>query len=193
MDGVQAGDGEELVRHRFSFDDVLGMVEAGLLSEDSRVELIDGELIDMVPIGPGHDGLVSGLNRALVLACGGKGIVRVQSTLLLGPRDAPQPDFTVVRPRADFYTARHPGAADTFLVVEVAESSLRYDRTVKLPLYARAGVPEYWIVDLTGRVLNAYRDPSAGGYAEPTTHEPGERLALAAAPEILVPLDLVFA
>ena len=182
-----------LVRHRFSFDDVLGMVEAGLLSEDDRVELIGGELIDMAPIGAGHDGVVSGLTRALVLACGDRGIVRVQSTLLLGPQDAPQPDFTVVRPRADFYTTRHPGAADTFLVVEVADSSLRYDRMVKLPLYARAGAPEYWIVDLRARLLDAYRNPSPDGYAAPTTHKPGERLPLAAAPEIVVPLDLVFA
>ena len=194
MDAMHASDGLDLpTRHRFTLDDVIAMVRAGVIPEESRMELIDGELIDMMPIGPGHDGLVSGLTHALVRACGGNGIVRVQSTLRLGPQDAPQPDFLVVRPRADFYTTRHPGPADTLLVVEVAESSLRYDRTVKLPLYARAGVPEYWIVDLKNRVLSAYRSPSADGYAPPTTHKPGERLALHAAPGIVVPLDLVFA
>lgn len=106
----------------------------------------------------------------------------------------PQPDFAVLRPRPDFYAAGdRPGPPDVLLLAEVADSSLRYDRTVKLPLYARTGIPEVWIVDLKRRVLHAHRRPTEGDYAEITTHHPGDRLALLAAADITVRLDLAFA
>ena len=193
MDDLGDDAGEVMVRHKLDVDAYYRMAEAGILGEDDRVELIDGELIDMMPIGQGHAAVVNGLTRALVMACGDRAIVSVQNPVRLDRRNEPQPDFAVFRPRADFYAGgERPGPADTLLLVEVADSSLRFDRRVKLPLYARMGIGEVWIVDLKGRALDAHRRPADGGYGEVATHRPGERLALALAPEIVVRLDLMF-
>ncbi len=180
-------------RHKLDVHDFYRMADAGILGTDSRIELIDGDLIDMAPIGQGHEAVVGGLNEALVLACAGRAIVLPQNSLRLNRLNVPQPDFTVLRRRADFYaTGDRPGPADVLLVVEVADSSLTFDRTVKLPLYAQAEIAEYWIVDLKRRVLEAHRRPVGDEYAEATEHGAGERLALAHAPEIVVGLDLIF-
>lgn len=180
-------------RHKLNVDDFHRMGDAGIFGEDDRIELIDGDLIDMAPIGQGHAAVVSGLNEALVVACHGRAIVSPQDPVRLDRLSEPQPDFAVLRRRADFYSAgERPGPADVLLLVEVADSSLSFDRNVKLPLYARAGIAELWIVDLKGRVLEAHRHPGGDGYRETTTHRAGEQLALAVAPEIVVRLDLVF-
>lgn len=183
-----------LTQRKLEADIYCQMAETGLLAKEDRVELIDGRIIEMAPIGQGHEATVNGLTQALVLACVNKAIVSVQNSLRLDHLNVPQPDFAVFRHRADFYaTGDRPGPADVLLLAEVADSSLRYDRTVKLPLYARAGIPEVWIVDLKRRVLHAHRRPTDGEYAEITTHRPGDRLALAAAPDITVRLDLALA
>lgn len=174
-------------RHRLDVDDYHRMGEAGILGEDDRVELIDGELIDMAPIGENHIGIVNRLNRVLVMACGERGIVSVQNPVRLDRFNEPQPNFVVFRPRDDWYmTGSFPSAGDALLVVEVADSSLRYDRTVKLPLYARLGVAELWIVDLRRRMLEAYTGPLADGYARVRTLGASDRVTLSLAPEIEV-------
>ena len=181
-------------RRKLDVDVYYQMAETGFLAKEDRVELIDGEIIDMAPIGQGHVATVLGLTQALASACGTKAFLSVQNPIRLDRLNVPQPDFALLRPRPDFYaTGDRPGPADVLLLVEVADSSLRYDRTVKLPLYARAGIPEVWIVDLKRRVLHAHRRPTEGEYAEITTHHPGDHLALAAAPDITVRLDLAFA
>ena len=183
----------EPVRHKLDVDDYYRMADAGILGEDDRVELIDGDIIDMAPISQGQEAVVNGLNEALVMACMGRAIVSPQNSIRLGRWSAPQPDFAVLRRRADFYaTGERPGPADVLLLIEVADSSLRFDQTVKLPLYARAGIAELWIVDLKRRVLDAYRKPAEDGYRETITCQPGDQLALALAPEIIVRLDLMF-
>jgi Uma2 family endonuclease len=180
-------------RHRLDADDYHRMAEAGILGESDRVELIDGELIDMAPIGQGHAAIVSRLNRALVLAGDRIGIVWPQSSVRLNRYSEPQPDIAILRYQADFYeTGERPGPADVLLLIEVVDTSLAFDRRVKLPLYASAGIAELWIVDVQRRVLDAHRKPAGDGYAEATTHGSGDRLALALAPEIVVELDLVF-
>lgn len=181
-------------RRKLDVNDYHRMAGAGILGEGDRVELIDGGLIDMAPIGQGHAAIVNGLTRALVMACGSQAIVSVQNPVRLDRLNEPQPDFAILRPRADFYAAGEPpGPADILLLVEVADSSLRFDLTVKLPLYARAGIAELWIADLRRRALDAFRRPTGAGYAEVATHRPGDPLALAAAPGITVRLDLPFA
>ena len=179
-------------RHRLTVRDYHRMGDAGIFGEDDRIELIDGDLIDMAPISPGHASTVNRLSQAFVLACAGRAIVSIQNPIALDDRSEPQPDVAILRLRDGFYAARHPGPADILLLVEVADSSLRFDRTVKLPLYARAGIAEVWIVDLQHQVLEAYRAPAVGGYGETTKHQPGEELALALAPGIIVRLDALF-
>ena len=116
------------------------------------------------------------------MACADKAVVSVQNPIRLDKFNQPQPDLAVLAPRDDFYTPALPGPADVLLVVEVADSSVTYDRTVKLPLYARFGIPEYWVVDLRARVLDVFR-LHGGDYGEPVKPVSGEQLALFAAPE----------
>ncbi len=179
-------------RHRLSVDEYHRMADAGIFGEDDRIELIDGDLIDMAPIGQAHAAIVSGLNEALVMACAGRAIVSPQNPVRLDPLSEPQPDLAVLRRRGDYYaTGEPPGAADVLLLVEVADSSASFDRTVKLPLYARAGIGEVWIVDVRRRALEAFRKPVAKEYRERITYQSGEQLALSLAPDIIVKLDLI--
>jgi Uma2 family endonuclease len=180
-------------RHRLTVHDYHRMADAGIFGEDDRIELIDGDLIDMAPIGSEHAAVVNRLTEAFVLACAGRAIVSVQNPVRLDQSSEPQPDLAILRRQADFYaTGGHPGPADILLLVEVADSSLRFDRTVKLPLYARAGIAELWIVDLQRRVVDVHRRPADDEYGEITTHQPREQVALVLAPEIMVKLELTF-
>ncbi len=180
-------------RRKLDADEYYRMAETGVFGENDRVELIDAGLIDMAPIGQGHAATVNGLAEALFVACARRAIISSQNSIRLDRWNAPQPDLAVLRRRADFYaTGERPGPADVLLLVEVADSSLRFDRTVKLPLYARAGIAELWIVDMKRRVLEAHRNPVGDGYREMATHQEGEQLALLLAPEIMVTLNLMF-
>ena len=180
-------------RHKLDVDAYHRMAEAGIFGENKRIELIDGDLIDMAPIGQGHAAVVNGLNEALVTACAGRAIVSPRNSVRINRSSEPQPDLAVLRRRADFYAVGEPpGPADVLLLIEVADSSLRFDQTVKLPLYARAGVAELWIVDLKRRVVDVYRAPAGDGYGDATIYRPGDHLALALAPGIVVRLDLMF-
>jgi Uma2 family endonuclease len=152
-------------RHRYSVEDYYRMEAAGMLAPDSRVELIDGEVIDMAPIGPMHAGTVGLLARRLADALGGRFDIRVQQPLRIGDHSEPQPDIAVVLPDADAYRRRHPAAGDVLLVVEVAETSLRFDRDVKMALYAAAGISRAWLADLANRQIISLSDPSGGRYA----------------------------
>jgi Uma2 family endonuclease len=189
MDGVSI----EPARHRLDVDAYYRMAEAGIFGPTDRIELIDGDLIDMAPIGQGHASTVSWLTRAFFIACGDQAIVWPQNPIRLDRSSEPQPDLTLLRNRADYYReGERPGPADVLLLVEVADSSLRFDRAVKLPLYARAGIAEVWIIDLKRRAIDVHRDPSGDAYREISTHDAGDRIALVCAPEIVVALDLVF-
>lgn len=150
-------------RHRLDVDAYYKMAEIGILKRTDRVELIDGEIIDMPPIGSPHAGVVKRLTQQFARAVAdGLVLLSVQDPLRLTPYDEPEPDFMRLRPRADSYTESHPTAADVLLLVEVADSSLGYDCSVKLPLYGKFGIPEVWIVDITGTVIEVYREPKDG-------------------------------
>jgi Uma2 family endonuclease len=138
---------EPIRRRRFNLADYHRMGEAGILSEDDRVELIDGEIIEMTPIGSPHGGRVKRLVYLLTQAVGPHAIVAAQDPVILDDRSEPEPDLALLRPRADFYTESHPRPTDVLLLIEVADTSLQKDRQVKVPLYARHGIPETWIVD----------------------------------------------
>jgi Uma2 family endonuclease len=140
------------------------MAAAGILPRDARVELIDGDLIDMAPIGSRHAGVVRRIARLLERAVGDAAIVSVQMPIALDESSEPQPDIALLEPRSDFYTPAHPTPKDVMLIVEVADSSLPYDRDVKLALYARHHILEVWLVDLKHDEITRYRNPHPDGY-----------------------------
>jgi Uma2 family endonuclease len=174
----------ELIRRRFTADEYHRMAEAGVLREHDRVELIEGEIVEMTPIDPRHGAVVDRLNHTLTRACGDRAIVRVQGSIRLGLRSEPQPDVVLLRPRSDFYETAVPGPESVLLLIEVAETSLPYDREIKLRLYARAGVPEVWLVDLVRNEVEIHREPTPEGYRRGETLGPGDRLAPMALPEV---------
>lgn len=162
------------------------MGEAGIFGEGDRVELIEGEIIEMSPIGSPHASRVKRLNRLLVQRLSARAIVQVQDPLVLSPLSEPEPDLAVLKPRADFYAARHPEPADVLLVVEVADTSRGFDRTIKASLYARAGIRELWIVDVIDEIVEVYRRPLRGAYREIKQFHRGQRLTIAAFPRTAV-------
>ena len=172
--------------HRFTVAEYYGMAEAGIFAPDAHVELLEGQIIDMFPIGPFHSGTVIYLANLFAKRGGERWTVSSQGPVRLGERSEPQPDVALLRPRADSYRTSHPAPADVFLLVEVADSSLRFDREEKLPLYARAGIPEFWLVNLVQRVLEVYRYPfpQAGIYRESARLSEGAQAAPAAFPDV---------
>jgi Uma2 family endonuclease len=145
-------------RHAITVDEYMRMGQAQVFGHQARLELMDGEIVEMPPIGSAHAAVVCTLDTLLREVAPGA-MVRVQSPLALGERSAPQPDVMLLRPRADRYYNSHPKAADALLVVEVADTTLEYDLEVKRPLYARAGVVESWIVAIDRRELHMFREP----------------------------------
>ncbi|HVF49859.1 MAG TPA: Uma2 family endonuclease [Pyrinomonadaceae bacterium] len=176
-------------RRTFNTAEYYRMVEAGILSEDDHTELIEGEVIRMSPIGSRHAACVDRLNTLLHGRVGQAAIIRVQNPLHLNDFSEPQPDVALLKPRADFYSGAHPGADDVLLIVEVADSSVGYDRAVKVPLYARAGIPEVWLVDLVRNEIEIYRQPAAGSYAELTRAGRGREFASAQIPSLTLRAD----
>lgn len=159
--------------YRFTVDDVDRMKDAGIFPVEFRAELIEGQLIEMPPPESPHARAVDILNERLVVALHGKAIVRVQNPLRLDRYNQPQPDVAVVRIREDRYGASHPEASDALLVIEVCHTSHWYDRNVKLPIYARAGVPEVWVVDIPGRRIEVYHEPGSEGFRDVSFVEAG--------------------
>jgi Uma2 family endonuclease len=160
------------------------MSEAGIFSENDKVELINGEIIEMSPIGRRHTACVNRLNSVFSQLLGNKVIIAVQNPIILNNLSEPEPDIALLKPRADFYESGHPQPQDIFLLIEVADSSLEYDRDVKIPLYATSGISEVWLVDIYEQVIIVYRYPSENGYSDIQTLSRGEKLSIQAFPEI---------
>jgi len=168
------------------------MAEVGVLAPDARVELIEGEIVDMPPMGSRHGGTGILLIRQFMSAVGDAALVTSQSTLTLGRYSAPQPDLMLLRTRADLYRRSNPTADDVLLLVEVSDSTWPYDRTVKAPLYARHGVRELWIVGLRQRELLCLRQPRNGEYSELETIKAPGLVQIAALGETRVDLSGLF-
>jgi Uma2 family endonuclease len=178
-------------RHRFTVVDYHRMAEAGILRDDSRVELIQGEIIDMSPIGRKHQACVDQLAERFFQGLRRRVIVRVQGSVRLSDLSEPQPDLALLRRQADFYASNFAGPDDVLLIVEVADTTLTYDRGTKVPLYAQAGVPQVWVVDINGQRVFVYREPGPGGYASSLVAQGDDRLGLDAFPEFLLTADEV--
>ena len=173
-------------RYRFTVDDFHRMAAAGLFTEDDRIELLEGEVTVMSPIGDRHIAAVDFLNDRLGAALRGRGLVRVQSPVRLGPHSAPQPDVAMLRRAPDYYRTAPVTARDVFLVIEVADTHVEYDRA-KLPLYAEAGIVEVWIIDLHAERLEVYRQPRGAEHERTLVVRRGEVVAPEAFPDIALP------
>lgn len=177
-----------LSRHRFTVAEYETMGEVGILGEDARVELIDGEIVEMSPIGPLHVFSVALLARHAAAHAGDDALLLVQSPIRLGERDEPQPDLALVRPGD--YRAALPGPGDVLLVIEVADSSREYDRETKLRRYAAAGIPEAWLSDLVGSLLERHSEPRDGIYRQIAIGRPGESVTSTILPGLTIPVSL---
>lgn len=178
-----------LPRRLFDVDEYHRMAEVGILTRADRVELIDGEIVMMTPIGPSHARCVMFLTEVFVRLLVGRAVVSPQNSVRLHRRTEPQPDIILLRPPLAKYAKRIPGPGDTLLVVEVAYSSQYHDRVVKLPRYAAAGIPEVWIVDLDGGFVDVHREPSPGGYRVSRRLERHEEVAPEAFPDVVLAVD----
>jgi Uma2 family endonuclease len=163
-------------RHLFTVEEWDRLGRLGFFGEDDRVELIDGEIVDMTPIGDGHAACVARLTRLFSAQVAEDAVVWVQNPIRVSDRSEPQPDLALLRFRTDFYASGKPGPADVQLVVEVAETSLEYDRDRKGRLYSPAGLPEYWLVDLTANEVLVLTDPGSDGYRTSAVSPPGDTL-----------------
>ena len=164
------------------------MAETGVLRPDARVELLDGRIIDMSPIGPFHGGVTNHLLEIFTAASRGRWRTSVQNPLHLDEHSEPQPDLMLLKPAADFYRKRHPLPEDVFLLVEVSDTTLELDREEKLPAYVRAGIAEAWIVDLNHATIEVYREPHFTGYGSKTILRAGDQATPMAFPDAVVDL-----
>ncbi|HRO59134.1 MAG TPA: Uma2 family endonuclease [Burkholderiaceae bacterium] len=184
----------EPTRHKLSIDEYERLFTAGVLPEDSRVELIEGDLIDMPPVGTGHASVSIRLNRLLVRRAGDDAIVSVANPLRLPPWSMPQADFLLLEPRPDDYASALPDAGSVLLAVEVADSSLRYDRVTKARVYASPGVHEYWVIEVGARRLHRHRDPlaSEGRYASVESFDAPFTISVAELPQVSLASDEIW-
>jgi Uma2 family endonuclease len=180
-------------RRRFTVAEYYAMADAGILAENDRVELLDGDLIVMPPIGDWHAACVDRFTNTLPPRLQGRAIVRVQNPTRLNDYSEPQPDVMLLRWRDDFYQGGHPGPDDVLLLIEVSDTSVDYDRSAKLSAYARAGIPEVWIVTRQNRRIEAYTEPKASAYATVRHTGPGASIAPEAFPDVILEVDRVVA
>jgi Uma2 family endonuclease len=173
-------------QHRFTVKDYYRMAETGVLRPDARVELLDGRIIDMSPIGPLHGGVTKHLLEIFTAASRGRWQTSVQDPLHLDEHSEPEPDLMLLKPGPDYYRKRHPLPGEVFLLVEVSDTTLELDREEKLPAYGRAGVAEAWIVNLNHATIEVYREPHFTGYSSKTILHAGDQAKSLAFPDMVV-------
>ena len=179
--------------HKYTVDEYHVMGETGILTKDDRVELIEGEIVLMPPIGSPHASIVDRITRMFVLGLANyEAIVRVQGPTVLPNNAEPEPDLQVLRETTDFYREGHPSPPDVLLSVEVADPTLRFDRSVKIPLYSLGQIRETWLIDVQAEVVEVYRDPSPTGYSTVSEFRRGEPVSPEAFPEVAFAVDDIF-
>ena len=175
-------------RRLLTLDEYHTMGVAGVLKEDDRIELIEGELIEMAPIGSRHVAKVNWLARLLSQCVGDQAIVSVQNPIALPPHNEPQPDLTLLKPREDYYEGKLSGPEDILLVIEVSDTTLAYDRDSKMPIYARNGIVEAWLVDIQAQTVSIYQEPGKNGYRRLLTPARNESITPQLLPNVVVRL-----
>lgn len=183
----------QTMKRLFTVDEYYRMVDARILSENDRVELIEGEITQMTPIGSYHSGCVKSLNNIFFqLQAEKKVTISVQDPVRLSEFSEPEPDVVLLKHRNDFYRNAHPSAEDIFLIIEVADTTLDFDRLVKIPLYAKHGIPESWIVDVKGRKVEAFWQPESGKYVWYQTYQYNQSISLQAFPDFVISVSGIF-
>ena len=183
----------ELPRRLFTVEEYHRMAEAGIFHPDERVELIEGDVVEMAPIGPRHAGCVINANRLFFTRLGDRAVVSPQNPVVIQPRSEPQPDLLLLRRRAVSYSRELPTAEDVLLAVEVADTTIRFDRLVKARLYAGAGIAEFWLFLAMDGAVEVYRAPAAGGYTSVTRLDPGQTVSPLAFPDVAFTVTDFFA
>ena len=176
----------------FDVDEYYAMADAGILAPDERVELIDGEIIPMSPIGDRHAYSVDEINELFITLLRGRARVRCQNPVRLGSRFEIQPDVAILRWREDRYSSGHPGPEDILLIVEVSDTTIDHDRDVKLPMYARFGIPETWIANIQARHVEVYDQPSDGEYRRSRIVGIDETITLPVFDDVSLPVSRIF-
>jgi Uma2 family endonuclease len=171
-------------KHYFTVEEYYRMAQSGIFSEDDRVELIEGEVVEMSPIGSTHQGCVNELSSLLTETLGRAAIVQVQGPIHIDKYSEPQPDIALLKPRRDFYRRSLATPADVLLIIEVGDTSAQYDRNVKLPLYAQSGIPEAWLINLPKDFIELHSEPKNGKYQKVQRVRRGKKLVSATIPEL---------
>ena len=179
----------QLAKRYFNVTEYYRMAEAGILTENDRVELIDGEIIKMSPIGSRHAACVKGLIQLLPQRMGATALLSVQDPIRLNDFSEPEPDVALLRPRSDRYVQAHPMPSDVLLVIEVADTTALSDRNVKVPLYARAGIPEVWLIDLPQDLIEVYAQPADSVYQVQRQARRGMQVTAETIPQLSLSID----
>jgi Uma2 family endonuclease len=180
---------EDLPQRRWSVDEYHRMIAAGILAPDDHVELLEGHIIEMVPQEPPHASTTSSFGNDFVLLFSGKAWVRQQLPITITPNSEPEPDIAVVKIDPNRYRDRHPTPADIYLLVEVADSTLSYDRNRKAKVYAKANIPEYWVINVKQRQILVFRNPQGERYQDEQVLEVGDAIAPVSFPDVVIELD----
>lgn len=179
----------EVLKRLFTVEQFHRMIETGIITEGDRVELIRGEIVEIAAIGTKHAAGVRRIGEVLRSKLGSTVFIDSQNPVEVDEHSEPEPDIAVLRRRGDFYLSAHPTPEDVFLLIEVSDSTIRYDRTVKIPLYAEDNIAEAWIVDVNAELVEVYRQPSATGYRSLQTFTRGQTIELLAFPEVPIAID----
>jgi Uma2 family endonuclease len=181
----------EISRKHFSVDEYYRMAEVGILAFDKKFELIEGEVIQVSPIGARHAARVDRINKLFNRQLNEE-IVRVQNPVRLGNHSEPEPDVSILKPRKDFYEESHPTPEDVLLIIEITDTSGVYDRNVKIPMYARAGITEVWIMDVQNGFIEVHKDPINGTYQEKLIFREGQYITPQSLPHVTISVDSLF-
>jgi Uma2 family endonuclease len=168
----------EVMKRLINVDEYYKMAEVGILKPGDRVELINGEIYEMSPIGSRHGSVVKTLAMILNEIFKGEAVIGIQDPVRLDESNEPEPDISILKYRADFYSQAHPGAHDILAIIEVADSSLRHDKQVKMPLYANYGIPAYWIIEIATKQITVHLDPVGNSYSSQEVYGVGAEIAL---------------
>jgi Uma2 family endonuclease len=179
-------------RMRISADRYEMMIATGVLTKYDRIELIDGDMINMAPIGLPHSAITARLTKLFVLSAGDSAMLSPGGSVRLGGYSVPQPDLMLLKPRDDYYSGQRPTPSDVILVVEVSDRSVAFDQGTKRALYARHGIAEYWVIDIPGQRVHVYREPSANGYAIARAFSPADVVSPRDFPAIQITVGTLF-